>query len=558
MKIFEGNKHSSLKKSVLGAHPIIQYYIEKLRVREIIRSYVKSDKRLAIPVEDCVCLLIHNILTEPLPLYKISEWLEPLDMESLGLGAYDASAFNDDRLGRVLDALTKSNRKMIFFRIALRCIKIFELNCRHVHHDTTTVKLCGRYQSWHQDPKADNGYSKDHRPDLKQLVLGINIVGDGAVLIGHDIYSGNRTDDTVHISNWDRLRRLLQTNDFIYTADSKLCTEANLSHIEFYGGQYITVMPQTWKEDQKFRELAQEGKVKWRLILKRKNNRQPNSVIDKYYTTTTDYQTDSKRRLVWIKSTQKAEIDRQTRSKQIERTLTALDLLNTKLNKYNLKRLSDIKKAVKTILAEHQITDLVCYSINKRTTLTKIYLKRGHPTANSPTKTQRRIEYQLSYKINKAELAKQSRTDGAFPLLTNNQVKAAKEILEIYKFQSFLENRHSQLKTDLVVAPVFLKDPGRVLALLDLVILSLCIATLMERDLRNGMRRNGLTSIPIYPEERECQYPTAHSIIWVFRNVEKFEITDRENNLKEYFPAKLTSLQKQILNLMEVPMSLYG
>ena len=72
------------------------------------------------------------------------------------------------------------------------------------------------------------------------------------------------------------------------------------------------------------------------------------------------------------------------------------------------------------------------------------------------------------------------------------------------------------------------------------------------------MRRNGLTSIPIYPEERECQYPTAHSIIWVFRNVEKFEITDRENNLKEYFPVKLTSLQKQILNLMEVPMSLYA
>ena len=558
MKIFEGNKHSSLKKSVLGAHPIIQYYLDKLRVREIFRSYVKSDKRLAIPIEDGICLFIHNILTEPLPLYKISEWLEPLDMESLELAEYDGSAFNDDRLGRVLDAIAKSNRKMIFFRIALRCIKIFELNCRHIHHDTTTVKLCGRYQSWRQDPKADNGYSKDHRPDLKQLVLGINMVSDGATVISHDIYSGNRTDDTVHISNWDGLRRLLQTNDFIYTADSKLCTETNLSHIEFYGGQYITVMPRTWKEDKRFRKLARERKVKWRLILKRKNNRQPNSVMDKYYTTTTDYQTDSKRRLVWIKSTQKAEIDRQKRTKQINSTLTSLDVLNTKLNRYNLKRLSDIKKAVKAILTEHETIDLVMYSIKKRTVLTRTYLRRGRPTANSPTKTQREIEYYLSYEINKVELAKQSRTDGVFPLLTNNQVKTAKEILEIYKFQSFLENRHSQLKTYLEVAPVFLKDPGRILALIDLVILSLCIATLMERDLRNGMRRNGLTSIPIYPEERECQYPTAHSIIWVFRNVEKFEIIDRENNLKEYFPAKLTPLQKQILSLMEVPVSLYA
>jgi len=101
---------------------------------------------------------------------------------------------------------------------------------------------------------------------------------------------------------------LLQTSDFIYTADSKLCTDANLSHIEFYGDQYITVMPRTWKEDQRFRELAREGKVEWRLILRRQNNRHPNTVIDKYYTTTSDYQTDTGRRLVWIKSTQKAAI----------------------------------------------------------------------------------------------------------------------------------------------------------------------------------------------------------------------------------------------------------
>lgn len=558
MKIFEGTQHSFLKKSVLGAHPIIQYYLNKLRVREIFRSYVKSDKRLAIPIEDGLCLFIHNILTEPLPLYKITEWLEPLDMESLELGTYNTTSFNDDRLGRILDAIAKSNRKIIFFRIALRSIKIFELNCSHVHQDTTTVKLCGRYESWNLDPKADNGYSKDYRPDLKQLVLGINMVGDGAVIISHDTYSGNRTDDTVHISNWDRLRRLLQTNDFIYTSDSKLCTNVNLSHIEFYSGQYITIMPRTWKEDQRFRELAREGRLKWRLILKRENNRKPDSVIDKYYTTTTDYKTDCGRRLVWIKSTQKAEIDRHTRTKQIQRTLTDLNRLDTKLNKYNLRRLKDIKNAVNNILNEHQTMGLVDYSIKKRTVMTKTYLNRGRPTASSTTQMKRRIEYHLSYNINKAELTKQSRTDGVFSLLTNNEEKSAKEILEIYKFQSFLENRHSQLKTYLEVTPVFLKNPDRVLALLDVIILSLCVATLMERDLRNGMKRNGLKSIPIYPEERECKYPTAHSIIWVFRNVEKFEIKNQENKVIEYFPPKLTSLQKQILNLMEVPISLYS
>jgi transposase len=331
-----------------------------------------------------------------------------------------------------------------------------------------------------------------------------------------------------------------------------------LSHIEFYGGQYITVMPRTWKEDQRFRELAREGKVKWRLILKRQNNRHPKTGVDKYYTTTTDCQTDTGRRLVWIKSTQKAAIDQQTRNKQIDKTLAALKLLNTKLNKRQLKRLRDIKRAVKDLFKEHDTIDLINYSIHQRVVVTKSFLKRGRPAANAPSKTHRRIEYQLAWEINQTEVLKQSRTDGVFPLVTNNQAKLAREILEIYKYQAFLENRHSQLKTHLEVAPVYLKNPDRVLALLDLVMLSLCIATLMERDLRNGMKRNGLTSIPIYPEERECKHPTAHSILRVFQNIEKFELTDRHDNVKEYFPPMLTPLQKQILNLMEVPLTIYA
>jgi len=114
------------------------------------------------------------------------------------------------------------------------------------------------------------------------------------------------------------------------------------------------------------------------------------------------------------------------------------------------------------------------------------------------------------------------------------------------------------LKTYLEVAPVYLKNSDRVLVLLDVVMLSLCVATIMERELRQGMARNGLKSIPIYPEERECQHPTAHSIIRAFQHVEKFEVLDRDDNVTEYFPPMLTPLQKQILNLMAVPATLYA
>jgi transposase len=50
------------------------------------------------------------------------------------------------------------------------------------------------------------GYNKDHRPDLKQIVFGMNTTEDGHVPIVHQLFDGNRTDDTTHIDNWERLR----------------------------------------------------------------------------------------------------------------------------------------------------------------------------------------------------------------------------------------------------------------------------------------------------------------------------------------------------------------
>lgn len=90
---------------------------------------------MTMPIEKGIGVIVHNILTERSPLYEISDWIVPLDLDSIGLCADDAATLNDDRLGRVLDSVAKSNRKTIFFRIALRMIKLFELDCHHVHQE---------------------------------------------------------------------------------------------------------------------------------------------------------------------------------------------------------------------------------------------------------------------------------------------------------------------------------------------------------------------------------------------------------------------------------------
>jgi len=91
----------------------------------------------------------------------------------------------------------------------------------------TTVTFHGQYKTSVSEPRITHGHNKDHRPDLKQLVFGLNITADGAVPISHDIFSGNRTDDTIHRGNVDRLRELLGQDDFVYVADCKLCTDKN-------------------------------------------------------------------------------------------------------------------------------------------------------------------------------------------------------------------------------------------------------------------------------------------------------------------------------------------
>ena len=128
-------------------------------------------------------------------------------------------------------------------------------------------------------------------------------------------------------------------------------------------------------------------------------------------------------------------------------------------------------------------------------------------------------------------------------------------MLEIYKFQPFLEKRHSQIKTYQEIAPVYLKNSERVVAFLHVHVMALMVAALIERKLRLAMRKNKIRSLPIYPEERPCPSPTIFDIVRLFRNVERYEVTVGDDI--NIFPAQLTDLQKQVLELLEVPIAAY-
>jgi transposase len=558
MQIQRGlKKDSSHARFVLGAHPIIEHYMQMLRIGEIIGAYMPSDKRMKLDDDKVLGLLIHNILTTPHALYKMEDWLRPLDAEKLGLSPKETEHIQDDRVGRALARFYRSRHKDVFFRLALRAIKLFHLDCSRIHHDTTSVTFAGKYPGWNARELLTHGINKDHRPDLKQLLLGLSVTGDGAVPISHQIYDGNRTDDRLHPANHKALQKLLERVDFIYVADCKLATEENLRKISAWGGLFVSVMPRTWKEDEAFREKVRRGAIQWRRVLSRRNNRHPDSKLDRYDAAEGDSQTPQGYRLHWIRSTQKGEQDAETRQRRLHKALEELRRIQPKLNRYHLKRRKQIRQRVERILKEQQCSALIQYAIHATREYKPLYQKKGRPTKEAAKKPSWKDVFSLSFSVDKDAVNREQTTDGVFPLITNLDPNAypAKKVLEIYKFQPFLEKRFSQIKTYQEIPPAYLKNGERVVAFLHVHVMALMVASLIERKLRQAMRQKGLPSLPIYPESRACPSPTMFDIVRLFRNVERYEVTAGDDH--HIFPAKLTEAQRQVLNLLEVPVAAY-
>ena len=183
--------------------------------------------------------------------------------------------------------------------------------------------------------------------------------------------------------------------------------------------------------------------------------------------------------------------------------------------------------------------------------------KRGHPGAETRYVKVERSRFKVGWKPKADIIAYDARSDGMYPLITNCDDLPAAEVLLKYKYQPNLEKRHEQLKSVYAVAPAFLKDEGRIEALLLLYFLALLVQALIERQVRTSMKAAKLEVLPLYPEERECYAPTANRILEVFEGVQRHDLMDGKNIYK-CFPPKLTPLQEDLLRLLEVPRARYG
>ena len=300
------------------------------------------------------------------------------------------------------------------------------------------------------------------------------------------------------------------------------------------------------------------ARVRWRKLLVLENKRRKSDPPDLYYTTADGpQQTKEGYRLIWFRSSQKAEIDTQARAEALLKTESELFDLNTRLNRGKLRQRPVIQKEIKKILRRRDCLRFFKVRIAKRILLRTKRLRRGRPGKNDPVKEVRTPVYHLEVQRDKEALRSEARTDGVFPFVTNLDAKQTpkKEVLLIYKYQPYVEKRHALLKTELEIAPVYIKKPRRAAGLVHAAFLAMILDALIERTVRQGMKREGIESLPILPEGRYTKTPTTARILEMFSDVSWFEFERGDETVT--FPVQLTTLQKLLLRLLDMDPSSY-
>jgi transposase len=555
-----------LRSEHLGALPIIDCFLDRIGLEALLERYLPAgDTRVTLGAATVIGVIVCNLCVAREPLYGLAEWAARCDPALLDLGAGEALLLNDDRAGRALDQLFDCDRGSLLTQLMLGVISEFKVDCSQLHNDSTSISLHGDYTAADGRARAGKatvvaalGHSKDHRPELKQFVLELTVSADGAVPVAHRLLDGNVCDDQTHIATWDGLVKLVGRPGFLYVADCKLATRQNMAHIDSRGGRFLSVLPRSRAEDPQIRQWAQTHPFDWTEAARRpgKRNGDPDQV---YWTAPAPIPTSEGHRIVWVRSSQKLVCDAEARRDRIERGMQALEGVQARLSspRSRLKTRLAAEQAAHEALAGAGSERWLSFEITQTEQESYRQEKRGRPGEQTRYRKTNKTVFTLTITIDHEKVAYDAATDGCFPLVTNDRELTDAELLNAYRYQPNLEKRHHQLKTILAAAPVTLKSPSRIEGLACCEFIALLCQCLIERELRAAMTRQDVHQLALYHEGRATRAPTAARVFDLYADTARHHLTGHDGEIVQIFDPQLDDLQRQVLDLLAVPVDAY-
>jgi transposase len=550
----------------LGPLPLINHFVARMGLLELLEQHVPTaDGRSTVSHAQALGVLLRSIIVEREPIYRQQESTSGFAPGLFGVDAAQAERLSDDRIGRALDRLFDADRAALLTEVVLAVAQGFGVRLQQLHNDSTSISLCGQYSAasgrsvrQRRAPAITYGYSRDHRPDLKQLLFILTTDADGGVPVHFRCASGNTTDVRTHVETWNTLRALAGRADFLYVADSKLCSFDNMRHIADAGGRFVTVMPRSRQEDAQFRKWVQTHTPAWELVWDRPNARDADGPRDLWYVFKPELPSAELYGIVWVCSTLLTLHQTHRRQKHLAAATEQLTELKRRLAsaRARLRGAAQIDLQVAQILERYSVGRYLKVSRVVREEHSFKQDRRARPGPNTAYRKVTRRRYDIEWTMDEDAIAYDKRSDGMYPLLCNDRSLSPAQVLTAHKGQPRIEKRFEQLKTVHEIAPVFLKNEARIEALFTLYFLALMVQALIERELRQAMHAAQIEQLPLYPEARACRRPTTEHILRLFSLAERVTVLSGTDVVR-VFPPELTELQRQVLGLLGVPASAY-
>ncbi len=189
-----------IRASDVSFLPIVAWYVKRLGIMEVVNRLCPTNR--GISAGEVMLALFMDTIAGRSPLYKLDESFSQQDMELLFGRDIPVEKLNDDLVGRTMDAIYDAGTGLILTAAAVNAVRVYELETRCAHHDTTSLTVYGEYDLYQESDHGQpfvitRGYNKDHRPDLKQIVLSLLCV-DRGIPVAARLVNGNESDKVIN------------------------------------------------------------------------------------------------------------------------------------------------------------------------------------------------------------------------------------------------------------------------------------------------------------------------------------------------------------------------
>jgi transposase len=472
----------------IGGLHLVLSYVERIGLVEAVNRYCPRQGDLSDGT--VIAVLVVNRLLTPRALSRIAEWVADTGLHFL-LGIADPEALNYDRLADALLAVYP-HWQNIAAEVTLRAVEQFQLKVETIHYDLTSVFFHGEYEGsdW-----VTFGYSRDKRPDKRQVNIGLSATADGEVVLpgGSGIHSGSTNDGTTTVSAHQRLHRLFQRSDLLVTGDSIMHNAENMLTIARVHGRFLGATKMT----PYVRQVAAgcpEDTFETVPASTEAAGHEIKATFRRLRFRVKEKLSPAQRKQLAQRRQQRRIRGRPPEYREVHFRVRAAIILDT------ARQEADAKRRTRRIEAYEKELKWTLDHLNQGRYYGDPEWVSGHLAGLTPqfkdvhafvkvTFTEQEGVMSLTYHRRADRIAKAARLDGRWVLVTNQPRETGQSVANyldwmvcVYKNHRHVERRMRNLKSDLPIRPIYLHRDDAIVALCFVSVVALMVYTLIERD----------------------------------------------------------------------------